>query len=53
MNQGPEFAAINSDVQLGSEGLRSGQQLLQGFDHDERPSDVGKEAGAGDVGLAD
>lgn len=53
IGQGLELAAIASDVQLGPDGLREGQELLQGFDHDDRPTDLGEEAGAGDVGLAD
>lgn len=53
VGQGLELAAITGDVQLGPDGLREGQELLQGFDHDDRPTDLGQEAGAGDVGLAD
>lgn len=52
IGQGSELAANVGDVQLRPDGLREGEKLRQGVDDDDRPQDLGEEAGAGDLGLA-
>ena len=49
--QGSQFTAYSIDLQLRSEGLCSGEELLEGvIDHDGL-EEVWEEAGAGDLGA--
>ena len=50
--QGSQFTAYSIDLQLRSEGLCSGEELLEGvIDHDGL-EEVWEEDGAGDLGVA-